>query len=276
MPNPNKILSNGTQKLTAMEKNAIKNFQNLSYDERYNILNQKLILKDDTGEKFCICRQGDDSVNYMIMCENCKEWFHGKCINLSKNEADNIKDYICLCCSRRKGNYNIQCNNNFFQKKRITYYELINLIENGKSYDFIFWQMKILIFIKEQCEKWIERYCKILEEIINYYKEGKIFLNEEFDKKLRVLYLESEGFCVEIPSSYNTVVILRQSDWFKEINNLSIKNNKISKNEKKLLTNSYSLFDLEFKNQVLVLDIEKEYFKFIYEKGAKILSEMKI
>jgi len=276
IPNPNKILSNGTQKLTAMEKNAIKNFQNLSYEERYNILNQKLILKYDTGEKFCICRQGDDSVNYMIMCENCKEWFHGKCINLSKNEADNIKDYICLCCSRRKGNYNIQCNNNFFQKKRITYYELNNLIDNGKSYGFIFWQMKILLFIKEQCEKWIQRYCKILEEIINYYKEGKIFLNEDFDKKLRVLYLESEGFCVEIPSSYNTVVILRQSDWFKEINNLSLKNNKISKNEKKLLTNSYSLFDLEFKNQVLVLDIEKEYFTFIYEKAAKILSEMKI
>ena len=136
--------------------------------------------------------------------------------------------------------------------------------------------MKILLFIKEQCEKWIQRYCKILEEIINYYKEGKIFLNEDFDKKLRVLYLESEGFCVEIPSSYNTVVILRQSDWFKEINNLSLKNNKISKNEKKLLTNSYSLFDLEFKNQVLVLDIEKEYFTFIYEKAAKILSEMKI
>ena len=36
------------------------------------------------------------------MYENCKEWFHGKCINLSKKEADNIKDYICLCCIRRK------------------------------------------------------------------------------------------------------------------------------------------------------------------------------
>ena len=68
--------------------------------------------------------------------------------------------------------------------------------------------MKILLFIKEQCEKWIQRYYKILEEIINFCKEGKIFLNEDF-KKLRDLYLKSEGFYVEIPSSYDTVVILR-------------------------------------------------------------------
>jgi hypothetical protein len=34
-----------------MEKNAIKNFQNLSCNERYNILNQKLILKYDIVEK---------------------------------------------------------------------------------------------------------------------------------------------------------------------------------------------------------------------------------
>ncbi len=85
-----------------MEKNAIKNFQNLFYDERYNILNQKLILKYDTVEKLCVFRQGNHNVNYMIMYENCKEWFHGKHINLSKNEDDNIKDYIYLCYSRRK------------------------------------------------------------------------------------------------------------------------------------------------------------------------------
>ena len=272
MPNPNKILSNGTQKLTALEKNEIKKFQSLTYNERYNILNEKLILKEDTGEKFCICRQGDDSVNYMIMCENCKEWFHGKCINLTKYEADNIKDYICLCCCRRKGNYNVNYNNYFFKEKRISYNELIELIKEGQNLGFIFWQMNILLYIKEQCDKWIERYSKVLENIINYYKEGKIYLSEEFDKKLRILYLESEGFCVEIPYSYNTIIVLRQSDWFKEIHNLSFRNNK--KNEKKLLTNSYSLFNLEFKNQIL--DIEKEYFKFVYEKGAKILSEIKL
>ena len=39
-----------------MEKNAIKNFQNLSYDERYNILSQKLIFRYDTVEKLYICR----------------------------------------------------------------------------------------------------------------------------------------------------------------------------------------------------------------------------
>ncbi len=54
-----------------------------------------------------------------------------------------------------------------------------------KCYGFIFWRMKILLFIKKQCEKQIQRYYKILEEIINFWKEGKIFLNEAFEKKIK-------------------------------------------------------------------------------------------
>jgi hypothetical protein len=54
--------------------------------------------------------------------------------------------------------------------------------------------MKILLFIKEQCEKSIQRYYKILKEIINFCTKGIIFLNEVFDKKLRDLYLKRDGF----------------------------------------------------------------------------------
>ena len=51
---------------------------------------------EDASEKYCICRRGDDTINYMLMCEICKEWFHGSCLKIIKANADKISQYICL------------------------------------------------------------------------------------------------------------------------------------------------------------------------------------
>jgi hypothetical protein len=80
-----------------LEKINIKKFNNLSYEERLSYLEKNIELKiEDPSEKYCICRRGDDTVNYMIMCENCKEWFHGKCLQIIKASAEKISQYICL------------------------------------------------------------------------------------------------------------------------------------------------------------------------------------
>ena len=38
--------------------------------------------------------------------------------------------------------------------------------------------------------------------------------------KLCSLYLENEGFCAENPCGYNVILVLKQSDWFKDVNKL--------------------------------------------------------
>lgn len=34
----------------------------------------------------------------MIGCDNCEEWYHGDCINITEKESKNIKQYFCVRC----------------------------------------------------------------------------------------------------------------------------------------------------------------------------------
>ena len=57
-----------------------------------------------TGEQlFCICRQPYDSRRFMIGCDDCDGWFHAKCVNLSKAEAEDSKQWRCPDCVKRDG-----------------------------------------------------------------------------------------------------------------------------------------------------------------------------
>ena len=47
--------------------------------------------------EFCICRGPYDN-QFMIQCEECKEWYHGKCINMTPDEAEDIDIYNCPDC----------------------------------------------------------------------------------------------------------------------------------------------------------------------------------
>ena len=104
--NQKKSNTNNNQKIELSEEQQvspeqIQSFISMDYYHRYMYLRSNLIFHDDTNEEYCICRKGDDSVNYMIICEKCKEWFHGKCLGMPKSVADKISNYYCLCCTRK-------------------------------------------------------------------------------------------------------------------------------------------------------------------------------
>ncbi|KAF4587121.1 Set1 complex component spp1 [Ophiocordyceps camponoti-floridani] len=57
--------------------------------------------ESDNGP-YCICR-GPDDHRWMIGCENCEDWFHGECINITKETGESlIEKFICPNCT--KGN----------------------------------------------------------------------------------------------------------------------------------------------------------------------------
>lgn len=60
---------------------------------------------NNTTEQYCICRSSDSS-RFMIACDNCEEWYHGDCINITEKEAKHIKSYFCLGC--REANPELQ------------------------------------------------------------------------------------------------------------------------------------------------------------------------
>jgi len=49
----------------------------------------------------CICRKPDLPGEFMIACDCCNEWFHGRCVNISEDTASKMKDYICMECKIR-------------------------------------------------------------------------------------------------------------------------------------------------------------------------------
>lgn len=54
-------------------------------------------------KKYCICRRGDDGLQFMIECDSCKEWFHGHCIGMNSEDEPAMKDqqnYICIGCAK--------------------------------------------------------------------------------------------------------------------------------------------------------------------------------
>uniref|UniRef100_A0A673GYC0 CXXC-type zinc finger protein 1 n=1 Tax=Sinocyclocheilus rhinocerous TaxID=307959 RepID=A0A673GYC0_9TELE len=54
----------------------------------------------DNGENaplYCICRKPDINC-FMIGCDNCNEWFHGHCINVTEKMAKAIREWYCNQC----------------------------------------------------------------------------------------------------------------------------------------------------------------------------------
>uniref|UniRef100_A0A8C7CKT5 CXXC-type zinc finger protein 1 n=1 Tax=Oncorhynchus kisutch TaxID=8019 RepID=A0A8C7CKT5_ONCKI len=54
-------------------------------------------MEGEKAQVYCICRKPDINC-FMIGCDNCNEWFHGNCINLTEKMAKAIRQWYCLRC----------------------------------------------------------------------------------------------------------------------------------------------------------------------------------
>ncbi|KAL7749160.1 hypothetical protein RI367_005309 [Sorochytrium milnesiophthora] len=49
---------------------------------------------------YCLCREPYDGTEFMIACDGCEEWFHGRCIGISVKDAEHISSYYCAPCAK--------------------------------------------------------------------------------------------------------------------------------------------------------------------------------
>ncbi|GAB5588296.1 hypothetical protein Unana1_03196 [Umbelopsis nana] len=49
-----------------------------------------------TDQQYCICRGGYNGKEFMVACDSCQEWFHGRCIGIY--EKDVPDHYFCANC----------------------------------------------------------------------------------------------------------------------------------------------------------------------------------
>jgi len=58
--------------------------------------------EDDPERLWCICRKPHNN-RFMICCDVCEEWFHGKCVGISKQIGKAIYYYNRGCQRRTLG-----------------------------------------------------------------------------------------------------------------------------------------------------------------------------
>ncbi|KAF9932116.1 hypothetical protein FBU30_008930 [Linnemannia zychae] len=56
--------------------------------------------KTVSKDVYCICREPYDGEEFMIACDRCEEWFHGRCIGMKPQEAKKSNHYYCDTCQR--------------------------------------------------------------------------------------------------------------------------------------------------------------------------------
>ncbi|KAH7037455.1 uncharacterized protein B0I36DRAFT_380647 [Microdochium trichocladiopsis] len=60
---------------------------------------------DTDNGPYCICR-GPDDHRWMIGCDVCEDWFHGTCVDLSKEIGERLVErFVCPNCTDGKSNY---------------------------------------------------------------------------------------------------------------------------------------------------------------------------
>uniref|UniRef100_A0A3Q3IZ36 CXXC-type zinc finger protein 1 n=1 Tax=Monopterus albus TaxID=43700 RepID=A0A3Q3IZ36_MONAL len=54
-------------------------------------------MEGENAPLYCVCRKPDINC-FMIGCDNCNEWFHGHCINITEKMAKAIREWYCMRC----------------------------------------------------------------------------------------------------------------------------------------------------------------------------------
>uniref|UniRef100_A0A914E6M3 CXXC-type zinc finger protein 1 n=1 Tax=Acrobeloides nanus TaxID=290746 RepID=A0A914E6M3_9BILA len=53
-----------------------------------------------SNEVYCFCKSSDDN-GYMICCDKCEVWYHGRCIQITSKVGETIDTYYCKPCMEK-------------------------------------------------------------------------------------------------------------------------------------------------------------------------------
>ena len=57
---------------------------------------QELSSRWSGGKCLLYLQKGEEG--FTIQCSDCNEWFHGECVRVTEQDADQIEDYFCDTC----------------------------------------------------------------------------------------------------------------------------------------------------------------------------------
>jgi hypothetical protein len=54
----------------------------------------------DEENRYCICRGYDDGT-FMLACDTCDEWYHGRCVGVNRQQVTQLEKYVCFACLKK-------------------------------------------------------------------------------------------------------------------------------------------------------------------------------
>lgn len=186
--------------------------------------------------KYCKCQKTFDKPEFMICCDNCEIWYHGRCVGIEENKP--IVTWICQYCSN-------------WIKQRKNY--IIKELSDNNNIDSL----------TEQCLKTDWKHF-IVHEHINYRIIDLILIGSIFQKKTDVLISSTSTIkivsnhilnCLSIPLKlqWNYLLLMYKKNLFE----IEIKNNILDKNKLDNLTAfNFNLELKEFKNNISISIID--------------------
>uniref|UniRef100_A0A8C2ZES8 CXXC-type zinc finger protein 1 n=1 Tax=Cyclopterus lumpus TaxID=8103 RepID=A0A8C2ZES8_CYCLU len=77
-------------------------------------------MEGENAPLYCICRKPDINC-FMIGCDNCNEWFHGHCINITEKKAKAIREWYCTRCKDKNSSLEIKYRTKKNREKEVEY-----------------------------------------------------------------------------------------------------------------------------------------------------------
>ncbi|KAI1727677.1 PHD-finger domain-containing protein [Ditylenchus destructor] len=56
----------------------------------------------DPKKKHCSCGTSYDPKKFYLMCDHCRQWFHGKCVGITEKKAQKMDSWMCAECEKEK------------------------------------------------------------------------------------------------------------------------------------------------------------------------------
>lgn len=64
-------------------------------------------LVQEDQKLYCVCMQPHSSIRPMIQCDNCDDWLHLTCVNVSMDQVDQLQEFICPSCSGMPSSFHV-------------------------------------------------------------------------------------------------------------------------------------------------------------------------
>lgn len=88
--------------------------------------------EEPAQELYCICRTPYDDSKFYIGCDICQDWYHGSCVGVSEDDAENIEFYACPNCKSKNQSQSAALQENQLTRKDLA--ELTKIINSLRAH----------------------------------------------------------------------------------------------------------------------------------------------